>query len=119
MEYLFNWSGAFPIWLKIVGFVILGIGLYLLALTQLQNAYVSNVLDIREGQKLMDSGLYAHIRYPLYSRFLGMVTGIPLGLGLWWAIIPMISNILGLVLQIKYEEEMLLTGLEGYKEYSE
>ena len=46
-----------------------------------------------------------------------MIIGIPLGLGSWWGIIPAIVSILGLVLRIHFEEKMLLTGLEGYKEY--
>ena len=48
-----------------------------------------------------------------------MVIGIPLGLGSWWAIIPAVTSILGLIVRIKYEEEMLIGGLEGYKEYRE
>jgi protein-S-isoprenylcysteine O-methyltransferase Ste14 len=114
-----NWSGAFPIWLEVVGFIILCIGIYILHLSMLQNAYASKVLDIREGQQLIDTGLYAHIRHPLYSGIVGMIVGIPLGLGSWWGLIPAIGCILSIVLRIKYEEEMLLTGLEGYKEYRE
>lgn len=119
LDHPFNWSGAFPLWLELVGFIVLGLGLYIIHITTLQNAYASKVLDIREGQKLIDTGLYAHIRHPLYSGALGMIIGIPLGLGSWWGLIPAIVSFLGLVLRIKYEEKMLLTGLEGYKEYRE
>jgi protein-S-isoprenylcysteine O-methyltransferase Ste14 len=119
LDHPFNWSGAFPLWLEVLGFVILGLGLYIIHLSTLQNAYASKVLDIRDGQKLIDTGLYAHIRHPLYSGALGMTIGIPLGLGSWWGLIPAIVSILGLVLRIKYEEKMLLTELEGYKEYRE
>jgi protein-S-isoprenylcysteine O-methyltransferase Ste14 len=113
----FNWSGSFPIWLEIIGFIILAMGLYILSLAQLQNAYASKVLDIREGQKLIDTGLYAHVRHPLYSGFLVMTIGIPLGLGSWWAIIPAFTAVLGLIVRIKYEEEMLIGALDGYKKY--
>lgn len=119
LDHPFNWSGAFPIWLEVVGFVILGIGLYIIHLSTVQNAYAAKVLDIREGQKLIDTGVYAHIRHPLYSGAVGMILGVPLGLGSWWALIPAIVSVLGLVLRIKYEERMLLTGVEGYKEYRE
>ncbi len=119
LDHPFNWSGAFPLWLEVVGFIILGLGLYIIHLSTLQNAYASKVLDIREGQKLIDTGLYAHIRHPLYSGALGMIIGIPLALGSWWGLIPAIISILGLVLRIKYEEKMLLTELDGYKEYRE
>jgi protein-S-isoprenylcysteine O-methyltransferase Ste14 len=117
LDHRFNWSGEFPIWLEIVGFVVLGVGLYLFGLAQLQNAYASKVLDIREGQKLIDTGLYAHVRHPLYSGAFGMIIGIPIGLGSWWAIPFGIITVLGLVVRIKYEEEMLIGDLEGYKEY--
>ena len=119
LDHPFNWSGAFPVWLEVVGFIILGFGLYIIHLSTLQNAYASKVLDIREGQKLIDTGLYAHIRHPLYWGALGMIIGIPLGLGSWWRLISAMISVLGLVLRIKYEERMLLTGLEGYKEYRE
>ncbi len=82
LDYLFNWS-MFPLWLEIVGFVIEGIGLYILCLATLQNAYASKVLDIREGQKLTDTRLYAHVCHPFYSGALEMMLGIPLGLGSW------------------------------------
>jgi protein-S-isoprenylcysteine O-methyltransferase Ste14 len=119
LDHRFNWSGAFLVWLEIVGFVLLGVGLYIVYLAQLQNAYASKVLDIREDQKLIDTGLYAHVRHPLYSGMLGFIVGIPLGLGSWWALIPAVFCVLGLVIRIKFEEKMLLTGLEGYKEYRE
>lgn len=119
LDHQFNWSGTFPVWLEVAGFAIMGVGFYIIHLSTLQNAYASKVLDIREGQQLIDTGLYAHIRHPLYSGVLGMIVGIPLGLGSWWGIFPAVGCIFGLVIRIKFEEEMLITGLEGYKEYRE
>jgi len=117
LDHRFDWSGVFPIGLEIVGFVLLGVGLYIVYLAQLQNAYASTVLDIREGHRLIDTGLYAHVRHPLYSGGLGFIVGIPLGLGSWWALIPGVFCIIGLVIRIKFEEKMLITGLDGYTEY--
>lgn len=117
LDHPFNWSGAFPIWLEILGFFLLGVGLYIIFLAQLQNAYASKVLDIREGQKLIDTGLYAHVRHPLYSGMIGFVVGMPLGLGSWWALIPAVFCILGMVIRIKFEEKMLIKGLDGYIDY--
>jgi protein-S-isoprenylcysteine O-methyltransferase Ste14 len=119
LDHRFDWSKALPFWLELIGFVIMGVGFYFIHLSTLQNAYASKVLDIREGQQLIDSGLYAHIRHPLYSGALGMILGIPLGLGSWWAILPAVISIFGLIFRIKFEEDMLITGLEGYKEYRE
>jgi len=119
LDHRLDWSKVFPFWLEIIGFIIMGVGFYIIHLSTLQNAYASKVLDIREGQQLIDTGLYDHIRHPLYSGALGMILGIPLGLGSWWAIFPAIISIFGLIYRIKFEEQMLITGLEGYKEYRE
>ena len=87
----------------------------------LENAYASKVLDIREdmGQKLIDTGPYAIVRHPMYSGFSLMVISIALGLGSWYALFPAILAIIFLGIRIKYEEAMLMEGLEGYKDYKQ
>jgi len=42
----------------------------------------------------------------------------PLALGSYWATIPMLLIIPIIILRIKAEEEVLLSGLKGYKDYS-
>ncbi|WP_371805110.1 hypothetical protein [Candidatus Lokiarchaeum ossiferum] len=59
----FGWSNV-PIIMEIIGFVFVAIGVFILTMAQAQNAYASKLLDINEGQKLIDTGLYAHVRHP-------------------------------------------------------
>jgi len=114
----FNWSTIW-IWSEIIGFVLLPLSFYIIYRVMLENAYASKVLDIRadSGQKLIDTGPYAIVRHPMYSGFALMVISIALGLGSWYALFPAILAIIFLGIRIKYEEAMLMKGLEGYKEY--
>lgn len=115
-DHRYDWSTV-PIYVKVFGFLILVLSFYLLFRAMLENAYASKVLDIRQGQKLIDTGLYAHVRHPLYSGYSFMFIGIPLGLGSWYALIPAILCIFILWVRCKFEEQMLVEGLEGYEDY--
>jgi len=114
----FNWSTIW-IWSEIIGFILLPISFYIVYRVMLENAYASKVLDVREdsGQKLIDTGPYAIVRHPMYSGFGLMVISLALGLGSWYALIPATLSIVFLGIRIKYEEAMLMEGLEGYSEY--
>ncbi len=113
-----NWSDV-PIYVEIIGFLILGVAFYILYRSMLDNAFASKVLDIRKdgGHKVIDTGSYGVVRHPMYTGFLLMGFGLSLALGSWYALIPAALFIVILVMRIKYEEEMLIEGLEGYEEY--
>ncbi|MFW9952431.1 MAG: methyltransferase family protein, partial [Candidatus Thorarchaeota archaeon] len=116
----YNWSIPL-IWVEIIGFLLLPISLYIIYRVMLENAYASKILDIRKdsGQKLIDSGPYAIVRHPMYSGFALMFFSIVLALGSWYALIPAVLAIIFLGIRIKFEEAMLIEGLEGYKIYKE
>ncbi len=116
LDFRFNWSTV-PIYVEIIGFLILTLSFYLLIRSMLENAYASKVLDIRQGQKLIDTGLYAHVRHPLYSGYSLLCIGVALGLGSWYALIPAMAFVVIIYIRCKFEEDMLIDGLEGYKDY--
>jgi len=102
---------------EIIGLVIFNIGLTIMNIAQLQNAYASKILDINKGQKLIDTGLYAHVRHPLYFGSILWMLSLPISLGSWVSLIPAILAVIPLIIRIKYEEEMLIKGMEGYEDY--
>jgi protein-S-isoprenylcysteine O-methyltransferase Ste14 len=102
---------------KIIGFIVSIIGMIILCEAQLQNSFASAILDINEDQKLIDTGLYAHVRHPYYSGGVLWVLGTPFALGYWIALVPAIITIGLFVLRIKYEEDMLVKEMDGYEEY--
>ena len=72
---------------------------------------------MEETTVLITSGLYRYIRHPLYAGVWLTLIGTPFALGSWFALIPTILCMGLLLVRIKYEEEMLIKGMEGYKEY--
>ena len=114
----FGWIGM-PFWLEIAGLVIMNLGVAIIQLAMLQNAYASKILDINQGQKLIDTGLYGQIRHPIYSGGILMALGTPIALGHWPSLFIAMIAALALIFRIPFEEDMLMNGMEGYADYKE
>jgi protein-S-isoprenylcysteine O-methyltransferase Ste14 len=95
--------------------MVIGYGIFFIVIRQ--NSYASRVIEIQEKQKLIDSGLYAVIRHPMYLANILLFLSIPLVLGSYYSLIFMFLFILVFYFRIKNEEDVLLKGLEGYSEY--
>ena len=46
-----------------------------------------------------------------------MMLGLPIALGSWISLIPAAIGVISLIIRIKFEEEMLIKGMDGYDEY--
>lgn len=112
----FGWY-TLPYWVSVGGAAIMNAGVAVLNLATLQNSYASKLLDINQGQVLVDTGLYARVRHPLYAGGILMALFMPVALGSLWGLIPACLVALTLVARIEFEEEMLLKGMDGYAEY--
>ncbi|MFW9951612.1 MAG: methyltransferase family protein [Candidatus Thorarchaeota archaeon] len=104
-DYRYHWS-TIPFIMEIIGLIILNIGLIIMVIAMIQNAYASKLLDIKKGQRLIDTGLYSHVRHPLYSGTILVILGLPSALGSWFSLIPAIIGVFSLIILIKFEEEM-------------
>ena len=116
--YRLNWY-QLPFWVALAGAIVVNLGEILMLIATSQNAFASKILDINKGQKLIDSGLYAHVRHPLYSGAILMIVFWPIALGSLWGLPMSILAGVSLIIRIHFEEEMLLKGMEGYAEYRE
>ena len=82
-----------------------------------ENEYLSRTAEVRDGQKVVDTGLYGVIRHPMYTATLvlflsmGPVLGSPVSFIILLGYIPII------VKRIRNEERVLVRELEGYAEY--
>ena len=103
--------------IEIIGLIILNGGLIIMDFAMIQNAYASKILDINKGKKLIDTGLHGHMRHPLYTGGILMILGLPIALGSWISLIPAAIGVLAIIIRIKFEEEMLIKGMDGYEEY--
>lgn len=112
----FGWS-SISLALEMAGLALSNAGLIMMNMAMLQNSFASKLLDINKGQVLVDTGLYAHVRHPLYAGAILMVLTIPVALGSWWGLIPAAMAALALVGRIESEEKMLVQGMDGYEAY--
>lgn len=115
-DHRYLWT-PIPFIVEIIGLIVLNIGVIILNIAMLQNAFASKILDINKDQKLIDTGLYGHVRHPLYSGAILMILGFPIALGSWISLIPAAIGALSLIIRIKFEEEMLIKGMDGYEDY--
>lgn len=118
LDHRFDWT-SIPLGVEMAGLAVLNAGLIIMEIAMLQNAFASKLLDINKGQKLIDTGLYARVRHPLYSGSILMILALPLALGSLWGVLPAIIATASLLVRINFEEEMLVKGMDGYREYQE
>ena len=113
-----GWSNM-PIWLTIASSVVFLLGYGLYAEVMRENAYLSRTVEVKEGQKLIDKGLYGIVRHPMYTATILMFLSIPLILGSFCAMIVFALYPALMVIRIQNEEQVLSTQLAGYIEYKQ
>lgn len=84
-----------------------------------ENAYLSRTVEVRQGQKVIDTGLYGVVRHPMYAATLVLFLSMPLVLGSPVSEGIFLAYPLLLVKRIRNEEEVLERELEGYSAYKE
>ena len=82
-----------------------------------ENAYLSRTVEIQEGQRVIDTGLYSVVRHPMYLSTLLMFLPMALILGSLWGLIPFALYPVIIIIRILNEEKVLEMGLIGYTEY--
>jgi protein-S-isoprenylcysteine O-methyltransferase Ste14 len=114
----FHWSHV-PLFLQIVGALVL-IGFMPLAiLTFRENSFLSGMVRVQKerGQTVISTGPYHSIRHPLYTSALLFFLGTPLLLGSWYGLLFVPIVIAGLVGRTLLEERVLRAELPGYDAY--
>ena len=84
-----------------------------------ENAYLSRTIEVCEGQKVVDTGLYGIVRHPMYSATLLLFLSIPLVLGSLIALPVFLAYPLLLIVRIQNEEAFLEKELAGYSAYKQ
>lgn len=118
LDFRFGWS-KMPGWISIAASVILLASYGLYAEVMRENAYLSRTVEVQEGQKVIDTGLYSIVRHPMYLATTLLFLSIPLVLGSWWAALIFLIYPALLVGRIKNEETVLEAGLPGYTAYKQ
>lgn len=116
LNHRFGWI-RFPKGIVTAGCVIFLLSYVMFAEVLRENAYLSRIIEVQEGQKVVDTGLYGIVRHPMYSAtvflFLSMalILDSPVSFLIMLVYIPLIGK------RAKNEEKVLEEGLEGYKDY--
>lgn len=115
-DFRFSWSAA-PLWLTVLSSILFLFGYAMYAEVMRENAYLSRTVEIQENQRIIDTGLYAVVRHPMYLSTLFMFLPIPFILGSLWGVIPFLLYPFLISVRILDEERVLSEGLSGYIEY--
>lgn len=116
LDYRFQWL-VLPEWIPIAAAVVFLLAYLLFAEVMRENTYLSRTVEVQEGQKVIDTGMYGIVRHPMYLSTLLLFLSMPLVLGSFLSFIIFLIYPVIMVKRIKNEEEVLEKGLEGYLEY--
>lgn len=83
-----------------------------------ENRYLSRTIEVQENQKVIDKGLYAIVRHPMYSVTLLLFLSMPIVLGSVYSFLIFLAYPFIIAKRIKHEEEFLEKELDGYREYT-
>lgn len=118
LNWRFGWC-VLPDWAVWVA-AVLFLACYLLYAEVLrENAYLSRTIEVQEGQKVIDTGLYGIVRHPMYMATTVLFLAMPLVLASPLSFLVMLLYIPLIAKRIKNEEQVLEAGLPGYKEYKQ
>lgn len=118
LGYRFGWY-TLPLWVTRMGTVLFLTAYALYAEVLRENTYLSRTVEVREGQKVIDTGLYGIVRHPMYSTTVLLFLSIPLILGSLYAFLVFLAYPFIIAKRIKGEEAFLEQELDGYREYKQ
>lgn len=115
LDFRFGWSHM-PAWAVAVASAILLISYALYCEVMRENAYLSRTIEVQNGQKVVDTGLYGIVRHPMYAVTIWLFLAIPVLLGSLYALLCFLPYIPVIVVRILNEEKLLSAELDGYEE---
>ena len=116
LNYRFDWY-VLPKSMSVVAAVVFIIAYALYAEVLRENTYLSRTIEVQENQKVVDTGLYAIVRHPMYTVTLVLFLAMPLVLGSLVSFVIFLCYPFIIAKRIRNEEMVLERELVGYKEY--
>jgi protein-S-isoprenylcysteine O-methyltransferase Ste14 len=118
LNFRFGWI-VLPMWVSFAAAAFFLLAYILYAEVLRENAYLSRTVEVQEGQKVIDTGLYGVVRHPMYMSTLVLFLAMPLVLGSVISFVITLLYIPIIAKRIRNEEAVLEEGLAGYREYKE
>jgi protein-S-isoprenylcysteine O-methyltransferase Ste14 len=121
LDHRFGWSPVFPIWLTILGFILIVCGYALAAWAFVENRFFSSVVRIQtdRGHMVCDTGPYRIVRHPGYAGSVLPLPGMVLALGSVWTLIPAMVALIITLIRTALEDRTLQEELSTYRDYTQ
>ena len=116
LNFRFSWM-VLPDIVVIISSIIFLISYFLYAEVLRENPYLYRTIEVKEDQKVVDTGLYKIVRHPMYLITIILFLTIPLILGSIISFLIFIIYPFIIIMRINNEEKVLEKELKGYKEY--
>jgi protein-S-isoprenylcysteine O-methyltransferase Ste14 len=116
LDHRLGWSPV-PAYVSLAGDALVALGFLITFFVYRENTFASATIEIAPGQRVISTGLYAHVRHPMYMGGLFCFIGMPLALGSWWGLFVFLLILPALIWRIVDEEKLLASNLPGYAEY--
>jgi protein-S-isoprenylcysteine O-methyltransferase Ste14 len=120
LDHRFGWSPLFPLWLIVLGFLLISLGYAFAAWALIENRFFSSVVRIQvdRGHVVCDSGPYRIVRHPGYAGNMLALPGMVLALSSMWTLIPAAVALIIAVIRTVLEDRTLQEELPGYRNYA-
>ncbi|MDH3869937.1 MAG: isoprenylcysteine carboxylmethyltransferase family protein [Desulfuromonadales bacterium] len=120
LDHRYNWSPEFPLWLIIIGFILISLGYAFAAWAMIENRFFSSVVRIQvdRGHVVCDSGPYQIVRHPGYAGNMLALPGMVLALSSMWTLIPAAVALIIALIRTVLEDQTLQDELPGYHDYA-
>ncbi|MBC7251488.1 MAG: isoprenylcysteine carboxylmethyltransferase family protein [Anaerolineae bacterium] len=120
LDHRYNWSSEFPLWLIVIGFILIALGYAFATWALAENRFFSSMVRIQmdRGHMVCDSGPYRFVRHPGYAGNILALLGIVLALGSVWTLIPAAVALIIAVIRTVLEDQTLQEELPGYRDYA-
>ena len=120
LDHRYSSSPEFPLWLMVIGFILISSGYAFALWAMAENRFFSSVVRIQtdRGHEVCDSGPYRFVRHPGYAGNILPPFGIALALGSLWTLIPAAVALIITLLRTALEDQTLQEELSGYRGYA-
>ena len=118
LNHRFGWL-TMPDWIIWAAAAVFLLAYLMFAEVLRENSYLSRTIEVQEGQKVIDTGLYGIVRHPMYSATLFLFLSMPLVLGSPISFLITLCYIPIIAKRMRNEEQVLEEGLPGYREYKQ
>jgi len=121
LDHRYNWSPEFPLWLNVIGLILITFGYAFATWAVAENRFFSSVVRIQteRGHVVCDTGPYRFVRHPGYAGNILPLFGIVLALGSIWTLIPAAVAAIITLIRTVLEDQTLQEELPGYRDYAQ